>query len=245
MVELYGQRFKKRELLKRVGDMSQIAGARLSELQSGKAKGVTAVDVRTGSGFSFTVLPSRCLDISWAGYKEFPLSYVSPTSVVAPEYFVERGNKGFLDNFFAGLLTTCGFTHFGTPSTDNGKELGLHGVAGNIPAEDLSIRNEWEGDEYIMSVRGKMRQSSFLGENIVLTREIRTTCGANSVTIHDEIENVGFIEQPFMLLYHSQFGYPIVSEHSRLSLPPGNIQPRTDESKKGLDTFSIFQEPTA
>lgn len=42
--------------MKNIGIISQIGGTKLYELKSGKAKGIFAVDVKTGSGLEYTVL---------------------------------------------------------------------------------------------------------------------------------------------------------------------------------------------
>ena len=91
----YGRSVSKQDPTRRVGHISQVAGARASELTSGQAKGVEAIDVKTGTGFEFTVLPGRALDIAWASYKGVPVSYISKTGVVGPAYFVEEGTEGF------------------------------------------------------------------------------------------------------------------------------------------------------
>jgi hypothetical protein len=41
-------------LMKRIGDLSQIAGVRRYTLSDGRAAGVDAADVETGAGLSFT-----------------------------------------------------------------------------------------------------------------------------------------------------------------------------------------------
>jgi len=46
-------------LMARVGDISLIAGIKRYEFIDGKAKGLEAIDIKTGSGFNFTVLPGR------------------------------------------------------------------------------------------------------------------------------------------------------------------------------------------
>ena len=48
----------------RVGSISQIGGLRRYRLCGGLADGVEAVDVRTGSGLCYTVLPGRGMDIA-------------------------------------------------------------------------------------------------------------------------------------------------------------------------------------
>jgi hypothetical protein len=150
MAKLYGRTISKADLSRRVGQMSQIAGARACELTSGRAKGVEAIDIRTGTGFEFTVLPGRALDIAWVSYKGIQVSYVSKTGVVAAPYFEEKGFDGFLRNFFAGLLTTGGLANIGVPCQDGDESLGLHGRISNTPAEDVCVSQGWQGDEYVI-----------------------------------------------------------------------------------------------
>ncbi|MEG2882882.1 MAG: DUF4432 family protein, partial [Christensenella sp.] len=83
-MELFGKRVTKEELTKRVGDMSQIADAREGVLSAGKADGVRVIDVKTGGGFSFSILPSRGMDIAWADYKGIPVAYIGKSGVVSP-----------------------------------------------------------------------------------------------------------------------------------------------------------------
>jgi len=241
-MELYGKKQTKREFLKYVGDISQVADAREGTITAGKADGVRSIDVKTGSGFEFTVLPTRGMDISWASYKGNAVSFVSKTNVVHPAYF-EKDGFGFLRGFFCGLVTTCGLTYFGAPCTDNGEALGLHGRISNIPASDVSVVKTWEGDDYVMRIRGKVTESSMFNEKIVLTREIETRLGARSVKIKDTIENEGFDEQPFMILYHCNFGYPIVSEDTVLIEPEGTRVVARDA--EGIaQKCAEFQTPT-
>ena len=63
-MKLFGQTYTKRELLRYVGDLSAVADARQSTLSDGNGRGMRIVDVSTGGGFSFTVLPDRGLDIA-------------------------------------------------------------------------------------------------------------------------------------------------------------------------------------
>ena len=77
MAELFGRRWTKRELLERVGDVSQLGGARPVRLEDGPEDGVQAVEVRTGSGFAFTVLPGRGMDLGFAEFNGAPLCWRS------------------------------------------------------------------------------------------------------------------------------------------------------------------------
>ena len=53
------------------------------EFGEGKAKGVAALEVRTGSGLEFTLLPDKCLDIYALRYKGITLSQQAKTGLQA------------------------------------------------------------------------------------------------------------------------------------------------------------------
>lgn len=242
MANIYGRKLAKPELMKRVGDISQIAGAKPYTLEDGKARGVRAVDVKTGGGLNFTILPDRGMDIAWASYKGLALSFISKTGVVSPAYYEPDGN-GFLRSFCAGLLTTCGLTYMGSACVDDGVALGLHGRASNTPAQDVCITNEWEADDFVMKVRGKIRESAVFGENVTLTREITAKLGENKIAINDIVENCGFERQPLMLLYHFNFGYPLLDSCTKLISPTSSVKARDIDAEKGLDNYNEYTDP--
>jgi hypothetical protein len=234
--------FEKREILKYVGDLSQLFGVKSYTLDGGRAEGVRAVDVKNGSGLEFTVLPGRCLDLSCLSYKGVNCSYISKTGIVSSQYYNEKG-AGFLRSFFAGFLTTSGLTNVGSPCEDTDEELGLHGRISNTPAYDISAGTEWVEGLPLMKVSGKARQAAVFGENIELRREISCKYGENKVYINDTVENYGFKDEPLMLLYHFNLGYPLLSEKSYL-ISSSKVEPRNGEAAKGLNNYSTFQPPT-
>lgn len=242
MTRLFGLDFQKRELLRYVGDISQVADARQTMITSGRGKGVSAVDTKTGGGLSMTILTDRGMDIAWAEYKGVPLAHISKCGVSSPFLFEQQGT-GFFRSFTAGLLTTCGLTYMGAPCLDDGKELGVHGRVSNIPAEDVSVYKEWIGDEFVFKIRGKMRECEYFGENIVLTRTFSYKLGENKLYINDVVENCGFNEQPLMVLYHFNFGYPLVDNTTKLYHTKANVVPRDSAAAVGIDEYSSFHEP--
>lgn len=244
MATLYGKSISRDQLTRRIGHISQVGGARACELTSGLARGTRAIDVRTGTGFDFTVLPDRGLDIAWASFRGQPIGYVSKSGVVAAERFVEDGFVGFLRNFHAGLMTTAGLSNIGVPSSDAGEDHGLHGRIGNTPAEDVSIRQDWQGDDYVVSVSGVVRQARIFGECLILRREITTTLGSNRLVVRDKVENGGFRPEPALLLYHCNFGWPIVGPATRLITSGGRVEARDAGADAGVPTHDRFQEPT-
>ena len=117
MARLYGREYTRSEILKRVGNMSSICGVKRAVLAEGREQGVESLFFKTGSGFNFTVLPGRGMDISSADYQGVSLCWRSAVGEVGPAYF-EREGFGWLRSFFGGLLTTCGLTDVGDPCVD-------------------------------------------------------------------------------------------------------------------------------
>jgi hypothetical protein len=59
-----------------------------------------------------------------------------------------------------------------------------------------------------------MRSASLFGENILLTREIVSGAENGKIEIFDTIENQGSSVYEYMLMYHINFGFPLVSPDS-------------------------------
>jgi hypothetical protein len=62
MPKLFGRQYTKQQLLNLVGDMSQVAGARKTELMEGDERGTDLIEVFNTSGLCFSELPGRSLD---------------------------------------------------------------------------------------------------------------------------------------------------------------------------------------
>lgn len=243
MVHYLGREWSKRELLEYVGDMSQIAGIRALEMTDGRARGSRLLQVYNGAGLSFEVLPDRALDIGRVTYKGIPLTWMSSAGYAHPAYYEAQG-LGWLRSFQGGLMTTCGLDQFGAPSEDDGEQFGIHGRIGNLPAAEVLHSTAWAENSYALSIRGKIRQARLFGENLLLEREIHTDLNARTVSVTDSITNEGFSSQPHMLLYHCNFGFPLINEETEIVVDVQETIPRDSEAEKGLDSWNTFQKPT-
>ncbi|MCX7919949.1 MAG: aldose 1-epimerase family protein [bacterium] len=243
MPNLFGKKYTYRQLIQYIGDISQLGGLKHYELASGVGKGVGAVDFNTGTGFEFTVLLDRGMDISEARYNGQSLCWRSSTGDVAPAFFDPNG-IGWLRSFFGGLVLTCGLDNVGPPCEDGQKQFGLHGRYTSIPASNIEIEQKWDCDEFVMSVEGQMRETSVFGMNLLLTREISAKLGESRLVIHDTIENQGYEKTPVMILYHCNFGFPLVDEHAELISPSIKVIPRDAAAEQGKDDYDKFQQPT-
>ncbi len=239
-----GKNWTREELVSRIGDPLQIAGARGAVLTDGKADGVRAVEVATGSGLCFTVLPGRGMDIPFASYKGKALGFHSGTGITSPAYYSEPGLE-WRRSFYAGMLTTCGIANAGAPSVDEGKPFGLHGRLANAAAENLCTEQDWEGDEFVIRLKGTMREAESMVENLTLTRRIETRLGSKGLRIHDTVRNRGFSPQPLMLLYHFNYGFPLLSPGARVVGPIKKSVARDEEARKdrGVEECLVFPEP--
>ena len=242
MVRLYGRLFKREEILRYVGSIDQIGGVKLLEAQEGVERNVKLISMNTGE-LRLLIVVDRGLDIANAEYRNVPLAWISPTGLAAPFFFEPEG-FGWLRGFFGGLLTTCGLTYLGAPTIDMGERLGLHGRISYAPAKLIRVEGYWSGDEYIMVVEGVCSEVRVFGPNLVLRRRIESKLGSRVVKIEDTIVNEGWEPQPLMVLYHFNFGFPLVDEDAYLVSTSKLYVPRDKDAEESAEKFDRFQRPT-
>lgn len=243
MIQFSGKEYSKEEIKRYFGSLEQIAGVCRFKYEEGRAKGLAAIEFRTGTGFRFIVLPDRGLDIGLCEYKGMPISFRSPTGESSPQFFEPEG-EGWLRNFGGGLLVTCGLTYLGRPSIDKGEKLGLHGRINNIPAEEIGIEKKWKGDRCILKVRGNVRETKTLSTNLILEREIWTEIGKNHLYIKDIVANEGSEPAPHMILYHINIGHPILDEGTELIINSDEVKARDEVAEGRIDNYKNYREPT-
>lgn len=240
-MKLYGQDMTKEKLGRLVGDIHQIAGAQRFAYTEGRAKGLDAIEIRNGNGLRIVVLPDRGMDIAYAEYKGVPFSYISNTGLASSAYFEE---SDFLRNFAAGLLTTCGLTYMGAACVDEGRQLGIHGRIANTPAYNVSIDERWTEDgRFKITVSGCVRESRALGDNVLLKREITVYLGEDRVYLNDTVINEGYNETPLMVLYHMNFGYPLVTKDTVLETNCTDLWTENEFSLSEIDKAAQFCDP--
>lgn len=208
----------KKKLLERVSNIQQLAGFDRYQVVAGKGKGNEVIQVRNGSGLKFDIYKDRAFDLGLCEYNGIPISWMSPNGQVAPA-FNDKSGKEWERSFQGGLLTTCGLTYMGRPNQDQGESLGLHGRISSTPAKLLQTEGYWDEDEYYLVFRGEVRESTALGENIRLERKITTKLGSNQLHIQDNVTNESFLPVEHMVLYHFNFGYPLINESTSIHIP--------------------------
>ena len=242
-MHLWGHEWSRAELSKRVGALSPLGGITRFEYCDGKAKGVTVLRVRTAAGFEFSVLPEKGLDIFETSYLGKSLAWHSPAGVVHPAYYDFRGPQ-WLKTFAGGMVTTCGSSTAGLPSEDQGEEFGLHGAISNTPAEQVNCFEEWKDDELLLTISGKVRESSVFGPNLVTHRTIQTSLAGRSFCLTDRVENQGSEAARLMRIYHCNFGFPLLTDSSRIHCPSRQVAGRNDFATRHVESWSVFEPPT-
>ncbi|HPB31305.1 MAG TPA: aldose 1-epimerase family protein [Candidatus Sumerlaeota bacterium] len=242
MALLYGSEWNSKDLLERVGNISQLGGIRLIEYADGAARGMRAADIRSGSGLAFTVLLDRGMDIGPAEFAGCPLAWNSCVPLKHPAYF--RGkHKNWLQSFGGGLLTTCGLSNAGAPNRDGDEDLGLHGSFSGIPAENVKTDQTWNKEDLDFSIEGTMRESAVFGPNLSLQRLVWTRLGEKKIFIEDCVTNNGFEERPLMLLYHINIGWPLLDADTILIMPTGATTLMDPGADSDPASYKSFQTP--
>ncbi len=234
---------KKRELEAYCGDLGQLFGIQECVLQDGKAKGTKAYFLDNGYGLTLIVLADKCLAIPILKFKGINIGFLSKAGICAPEFFQEEGTRGFLRNFEAGFLTTCGLTYMGSPSEVNNQKNGLHGVISNTPLEKAAARVVWNEDTAMLKISGSAREGYLFGPNLIIHKELDLPVGRNRLEIHDVVENKGFGPSPLMLLYHFNYGYPMLDESCKVYCNYDSIRPRDIKSSGRLKNINQFDKP--
>jgi len=230
------------DLLKLTGTMQQLAYTRECTVHDGRANGLRAVDVKNGD-LRYLVMADKCLDIAALEYKGINISFTSKPGLNGRNQFDTHGEEA-LRSIMGGLFFTCGLQNICGPCETNGVEYPMHGRIRTTPAEHLCSDAYWDGDDYILEVRGEMRESHLFGTNLVLRRTVRSVFGSGRIDIIDEVENQTAEEADLMLMYHCNFGYPFLRPGTRLVLPSKAVRGREEWSQEHLNCWQTMGLPT-
>ncbi len=233
MARLNEKDYSKEEMLRYCGNINQIGSITKSSLLDGKADGTNIYTVKTGGGLEYTLVPSKCLDITSLSFKGTNISLLAKPGITSPKYAHPFGND-FLYYVTGGMLFTCGLKNVGSSCEENGEYHPIHGRIGITPAQNTSARGYWVGNEYVLEAYGEMNESALFGSNLCLKRTISSKLGQNEIIINDVLENNSPYEEDFMLLYHFNFGFPFLDEDTKIIFPQNNIEPRDKNAEIGL-----------
>jgi hypothetical protein len=240
MAKLWGVEYTQDQIIRRVGDMRQLAGVQPFELVEGNERGTRAVRLYNAAGLDLTVIPDRGMAITSLSWKGIPLPLLSSVGAVNPAF----SDQGWLRTWPAGFVTPCGLTQVGTAHRDGNEDLGIHGRAASLAARQVRWGSEWINGEYVVWVEGVLHEIAVFGEHLSMRRKIWTRLSEACFWMEDRVTNEGFAPAPHMFLQHFNLGFPLVSAQTRLELPEGEAVARDADAQAGIAAWSEFQEPT-
>lgn len=232
---------KKQDLMKHIGTMQQLAYVRPVTYMEGRSTGLKAFEVKNGC-MNYQILADKCLDVCELTYKGINMNFLSKPGLQGRNHYDTNGEEA-IRSIMGGLFFTSGLENICAPCNIDGVDYPMHGRIRTTPGEHLSADAYWEKDEYHLTVKGEMREAALFGENMVLRREISSVYGSKSFTVTDEIENESYREEPLMILYHINMGYPFLDENTKLYIPTRSVTARDKDGEGHEAEYDVMDTP--
>jgi len=222
-----------------IGNEGQLVTLRRVTIDEGKARGTQVIEVATAGGLSVDILPDNGLDIGQVRFRGRNMTFITKNGLVSPERMLPYENE-FLHYFPGGLVYTCGLRSAGPANRDGDEWHPLHGRYHGTPAEQVAARVE---DGHVV-IAGVVRDTALFGQVLELKRTISIGCEDAVIEIRDEVSNLAPRDEEIMMVYHCNFGYPLLSETAELTLPEAReTLPRTEFARQGLNKTTTFEPP--
>jgi hypothetical protein len=238
-----------------VGLPSKIAwSVTKNALHGGKQEGCDLITIDNGK-IKIELVPQRGLSILSVRQGDLRLGWNSPVKeVVHPKWvnLASRGGLGWLEGFNE-FMVRCGMEYAGHPGTDEftdntgGKaqmDLSLHGRIGNLPASEVIVLIDRKPPHRIR-VRGSVHERQFYGPKLELVAEVSTVPGSDTFEIADEVINHGATEQEFEMIYHSNYGRPLLEKGAKALIAAKTVTPMNANAAKGMNSYETYLGPTA
>ncbi len=210
-------------------------------LRGGLSDGVDVIRIDNGK-FSFTVIPTRGMGIwkGWVGDAEF--GWKSPIPGPVHPQHVDMGEPsglGWLDGFDE-LFVRCGLVSNGAPEFEENGTLKypLHGRIQNTPASKVDVSIDGETGE--ITITGVVDECRFLFHRLRLTTTIKTKVGELGFRVHDQVANLGGQTTGVQMLYHINFGQPMLDAGSQVVAPVKILVPRNEHAASDVDTWKSY-----
>lgn len=214
-------------------------------LHGGKQDGSKIITITSKDGLTITLIPTRGMNLLQVEGFGSRMGWDSPVKEVVNPAFINlesRNGVGWLEGFNE-MMVRCGFEWTGHPVTADGQIYTLHGKVGNTPASQVEVHVD-DKAPYEIRIRGLVKESTFKKGDLQTMTELRYIPGSNSFTLHDVLTNHGDYPHDYQIIYHSNFGKPLLEEGARFVTPLAKVSPFNDYAKQGLKTWQDFAGPT-
>lgn len=214
-------------------------------LHGGRQEGVDLLIVDNGL-MQITLVPTRGMGIYNVKSDDLRVGWDSPVKEIVNPVYIDlesRNGLGWLDGFNE-MLARCGYEWTGHPGVDDDGFLkSLHGRVQNIPASFVKVTID-EQPPYAIHVEGQVEERTFKFSDLVTRMKFTVVPGDNKFSIQDNLTNNADYENEYQIIYHSNFGTPILEEGSIVNAPVKQISPFNDYAKAGLKTWQTYLAPT-
>ena len=223
-------------------------------LHGGKQEGVEVIEINNGK-FRFNVIPTRGMSIQEVVMGDLRLGWDSPVKgLIHPKYInlESRQGLGWLEGFNEWMVR-CGLEFFGAPGTDefidntgnkSTMDLTLHGKICNTPASMVEIIIERE-KPYRITIRGRVDETLLHGPKLDILTQVSTVPGSSEFQISDTITNHSAVEQEFGILYHGNYGPPLMEKGARFFGPVKQVTPINEHAAKDVADYDKYTEARA
>lgn len=215
-------------LLKKLGNIDQLAGIRETKLLRGRGEDIQLAEFYNAAGLRFSVVPDRCMDLWDLSYKGINLCFQSKNGLTSPQAYAAADGE-FAEQWPGGMLVTCGLDNVGGHASEGGI-FPTHGRTSHVPAKNFGTNTFWDGDNYVLRAAGEIHQTKMFSRHLSIRRTIETGLNDKVIKLHDVITNFEAEDEPYMLLYHFNFGYPLLSADSRVVTSKATVSPLNDMS---------------
>jgi len=216
----------------------------LRTLHGGRQEGVQVIEVNNGA-MTFTIVPTRGFEVWKAQAGRLRLGWDSPVKeIIHPSYIrlSDNGGQGWVAGF-GGLMVRGGLASFGSPVQDGAQQLTLHGHVDYLPASFVSVRYEASPSPRLV-FRGVVDDVQTFGPQLRLISEISTEIGKAEFVFDDTITNLSDAPQEMQLLYHTNFGTPLLGAGAEFVAPVKQVAPMTAASAAGgLKDWNRYSGP--
>lgn len=222
-------------------------------LHGGKQEGVELIEIESGA-LRILVSPTRGMSVIRVERGDIRLGWDSPVKeIVHPREInlQNRGGLGWLEGFNEWMVR-CGLEWAGHPGKDRfvnntgevaEMDLTLHGRIGNIPASEVEVIVD-PAPPHRIRLRGRVDERQFYGPKLELWTEIAVVPGATAFRIDDQIHNYSSDPQEFELIYHANFGPPLLGPGSRFTGAIREVTPFNAHAAKSTAGFAAYDGPT-
>lgn len=213
-------------------------------LKGGKQDGSELLTINSND-FTIKLSPTRGLGIISVVGDGIRMGWDSPVDEIVHPKFINlesRAGLGWLDGFNE-MMVRCGFEWTGHAVQADGMMYTLHGRAQNTPVSKLVVE-VLDKAPYTITIKGLIKENTFKKSNLETWASISYVPGSKEFTVHDVVTNKGDYTKDYQIIYHSNYGTPILEEGAQFVAPVREISPFNDYAKDGLKTWQTYLGPT-